>query len=269
MMAVTLTAGAHVHAQETVQVTRSDDKPLSLTLYGAWLQERCDPIMILSHGLNDDGSSLSFMALSFAKKGFNVAVMNHPESNKDTVVGASTEEFIAASHDTYKFKARMLDLSAAYKYATQNCQPEIQVMGGYAMGAALTVLEAGAKSKLPIKGEDRFTAYIALSPQGVGKVFSRAAWTKIVKPMLMMTGTKDDTLDGETYISRLDAFYGLPVSGNKRVGIIKDATHQDLGGNGKRKVQTQMNHFAAEFLTTLSKGQWRSSRMRSIDSRDK
>ncbi len=161
MIAVTLTAATCLHAEEIVQVTRSDDQELSLTLYGAWLQERCDPIMILSHGLNDDGSSLSFMAQSFAKKGFNVAVMNHPESNKDTVAGASTEELIAASHDIYKFKARMLDLAAAHKYATQNCQPNIQVMGGYAMGAALTVLEAGAKSKLPVKGQDRFTAYIA------------------------------------------------------------------------------------------------------------
>ncbi len=85
----------------------------------------------------------------------------------------------------------------------------------------------------------------------------------------MITGTKDDTPDGETYISRLDAFYGLPVSGNKRVGILKEATHQDIGGNGKRKAQTQINNFVEEFLTTLSKGQWRSSRIRSIDSRDK
>ena len=62
------------------------------------------------------------------------------------------------------------------------------------MGAVTVMLEAGAKNIIGVApsaaGLDRFDAYVALSPEGPGIIFSERAWHGIHKPLLVLTGTR-------------------------------------------------------------------------------
>jgi pimeloyl-ACP methyl ester carboxylesterase len=138
------------------------------------------------------------------------------------------------------------------------------VLGGHSMGAALTMFEAGAKGRAPYDGQNRFDAYIAVSPQGLGWAYdSRSAWAAVAGPVLMITGTKDETF-GEDWQTRLVAFRGLPA-GQKRLAIVTGATHLNLGGRGNRKVQGLAAEVAAEFLRQIATG-WEASRLDGKDS---
>jgi len=64
------------------------------------------------------------------------------------------------------------------------------------MGAATVMMQAGALNKLNIAEVPKFTAYIAISPQGSGLIFPENAWNDINQPVLMLTGTQDKELGG-------------------------------------------------------------------------
>ena len=42
-----------------------------------------------------------------------------------------------------------------------------------------------------MKGEDRFDAYVALSPSGPGSIFSADSWSNLHKPLYVLTGTRE------------------------------------------------------------------------------
>jgi pimeloyl-ACP methyl ester carboxylesterase len=127
------------------------------------------------------------------------------------------------------------------------------------MGAALTMFEAGARGRAPYDGRRRFDAYIGVSPQGLGWAYdSRAAWSGVSAPVLMITGTRDETF-GEPWQTRLTAFRGLPP-GQKRLAVIPEATHLNLGGRGNRKAQRLAAEVVQEFLAQIAGG-WGRSRL--------
>jgi pimeloyl-ACP methyl ester carboxylesterase len=123
------------------------------------------------------------------------------------------------------------------------------------MGAATTMFEAGARGTVRYPGGGRFDAYIAVSPQGVGSwaFASRNAWARVDAPVLMITGTRDDGLDGSGWQARLTAFANLPP-GQKRLAVIDGANHFNLGGIGNPAAQRTAGAVAGEFLRQLRTG---------------
>jgi pimeloyl-ACP methyl ester carboxylesterase len=97
------------------------------------------------------------------------------------------------------------------------------------MGAATTMLEAGAEARFGRFGHDRFDAYVALSPQGVGIFWTETSWQAVRKPVLMITGTRDRGADGD-YTTRLEAFRRLPAGAAHRLAIFEDVNHLQLSG---------------------------------------
>jgi pimeloyl-ACP methyl ester carboxylesterase len=97
------------------------------------------------------------------------------------------------------------------------------------MGAATTMLEAGAVARFGRYGSDRFDAYAALSPQGVGIFWTETSWRAVRKPVLMVTGTRDSGPDGD-YTTRLEAFRRLPAGPSHRLAIFEGANHFQLSG---------------------------------------
>ena len=236
--------------QETVLVPRADGRDTPVRLYGDWSAGACPPTVLLSHGLGGAEDGLAYLGAALSGLGMRVAVMGHRESGRRALLrSVIRRDKTQVLRDPASHAARVLDLEAALGLATRACRPALLVLGGHSMGAATTMLEAGARGKVPVRGADRFDAYIALSPQGVGWMFDAGAWAGIVKPVLMVTGTRDHGIDG-AYVTRLAAFAGLPAD-NKRLAILDGATHADLGGRGSEEVQAVVASVVAGFLHQL------------------
>ncbi|MFN7668714.1 MAG: alpha/beta hydrolase, partial [Burkholderiales bacterium] len=128
------------------------------------------------------------------------------------------------------------------------CHATKSVLIGHSMGAATTMMEAGARNTLGIKGTDSFDAYIALSPQGTGSIFPHNAWTDIRRPMLSLTGTRDDELGGASWKTRTEPYMNMPA-GCKWLGVIDGATHMNFAGNGmSRRTEALAAQVIGSFL---------------------
>lgn len=107
----------------------------------------------------------------------------------------------------------------------------------------------------------------ALSPQGVGGAFADGAWRDVRKPVLMVTGTRDRSTEGD-YATRLSAFEGRPP-GQKRIAIISGAGHLQIGGIGSAAVAATVNALVFEFLGHTGDRRWRRSRIDGAEVIDK
>jgi predicted dienelactone hydrolase len=251
---VALGATAIAVFAETITLTRSDGATFAARLSGDW--SRCGATLILSHGLGGDERALGWMDDAASQAGYRMLVMEHRESGPRQLFGFNRhddpETAVLRSPTVWEGRAR--DLTAALAFATADgCDPDPLVLGGHSMGAALTMFEAGARGRAPYEGQDRFDAYLAVSPQGLGWAFdSRSAWSGVQDPVLMITGTQDESYDQDPR-SRLTAFRGLPA-GQKRLAVIPGATHLNLGGLGNRTAQRLAGDVAAEYLRHIATG---------------
>jgi fermentation-respiration switch protein FrsA (DUF1100 family) len=76
-------------------------------------------------------------------------------------------------------------------------------------------------------------AYVAISPQGEGKLLTASSWEGIKRPMLFISGDKDETRNGELASSRLAPYKGA-APGEKYLLWVKDAYHNFGGISGAR-----------------------------------
>jgi pimeloyl-ACP methyl ester carboxylesterase len=217
----------------------------------------CGPAMIISHGFGGNENGNGGLAASMGAQGWRVLVMGHQESGGQAFraaifSGSPKQGILEATTTPLKHQMRFLDLDAAIAEMTRVCRPSLFVLAGHSMGAMTTMLEAGAVSRFGRFGGNRFDAYVAISPQGVGYTYDRGAWARINKPVLMITGTRDQGSDGGLE-TRLSAFDGLPP-GSKRLAIIPNAGHLALAANGNDDVTKAVSAIAIEFLQGLSKG---------------
>jgi alpha-beta hydrolase superfamily lysophospholipase len=241
-------------AAEVVTLTRADGASFAARLSGDW-GRGCPPTLILSHGLGGDERALPWADAAAAAAGFRVLVMEHRESGPQVFRSLRAQggaDGVLVSPEVWEGRAG--DLAAAVAFASRDCRPRPLVLGGHSMGAALTMAEAGARARFPYRGQDRFDAYVAVSPQGRSWAFGGAApWAGVDKPVLMLTGTRDDGFDGTDWTARLAAFEGLPP-GRKRLAVIAGANHFNLGGLGNRGAQRLAGQVTAEFLRMLQLG---------------
>jgi len=168
-----------------------------------------------------------------ADRGWRILALEHVESGPAALAGMTKAEvpghyFRERAGDPHRHQARFADLDAAYREATRSCRPTPLLLVGHSMGATTAMLEAGAYAHFGRLGSDRFDAYVALSPRGAGMLFPADAWQNVDKPMLMVTGPKDASVEGD-WTTRLSAFEGLPA-GRKWLAIVPDASHVDMGG---------------------------------------
>jgi len=165
----------------------------------------CPPLAVISHGAGGSENGYVYLAQALSDEGFTAVVMGHRESGLDALKsGVQTDGIRNAVRDLVADKnaeqARLLDVTAALQWADARCRASFRVLIGHSMGSTTVMLEAGAKNMIkvpaPPTAQDRFDAYVALSPQGPGIVFPDRAWSSIHKPILILTGTRDEGLQG-------------------------------------------------------------------------
>ncbi|WP_088622729.1 hypothetical protein [Oceanicola sp. 22II-s10i] len=218
----------------------------------------CGPALILSHGFGGSSNGLSDLAAAAVFGGWNVWLLDHPESGRDALrdVLAAPDRRAALARavaDPALNAARARDLDHLLATALPRCAALITVFGGHSMGAQTAIIEAGAANGMGVTGSDRFDAYIALSPQGRGERFKPGAWAGIDKPVLMITGTRDTAIEGD-YRTRLSAFEGLPAEGTKWLAIIDGGTHRHMSGRGDDPEAVLVREIVLDFLTGLVNG---------------
>ncbi|MES2392054.1 MAG: alpha/beta hydrolase [Acidobacteriota bacterium] len=249
-------------AQHLVQVPRSDGHQTPLMVYEPTASATCAPLAVISHGAGGSELGLSYLGHFLSQHGFLAVVMGHAESGRRALLAD-----IASQHgtrpgiqylvaDPTAEGDRLLDVSAALTWANQSCKHPFRILLGHSMGAETVTLEAGARNQIGIPstlaGLDRFDAYVALSPQGPGSVYAEHAWASIHKPILMLTGTLDESLNGGPS-DRQVPWHELPgqPSHCQWLGVIDGATHANMGGNGPghEKAEPYITSTIEAFLT--------------------
>jgi len=258
---VPLLACLPLAAQEQVSAPRADGQFTPLLVYPAAGQSSsCAPLAVISHGAGGSENGYRYLAEFMAHHGFTTVAMGHRESGL-AALGSHVRQngvqpsLLALVTDPQAEKARLLDVGAALKWADSQCHAGFRVLLGHSMGAATVMLEAGARNMIgvasPPAGQDRFDAYVALSPQGPGDVFTKHAWGGIHKPMLILTGTRDQSLQGGPE-ARQAPWHDLPGNTGtcQWMGVIDGATHMNFAGTGvgADRVGPMVTHTIASFL---------------------
>lgn len=250
-----------VPAPKRVDVTRSDGHATSLLIYqAAGTISDCAPLAVISHGAGGSEKGYRYLGVAMSQLGYTAVVMGHQESGFAALRADVAEHGIAGGlaalvSDPKAEQARLLDIGAALKWADTQCKSPFRVLLGHSMGAETVMLEAGAKNVLgidpPEGGRDRFDAYVAMSPEGPGIVFPEHAWAGIGKPMLVLTGTRDRSLQGGAK-ARQVAWSDLPGSPSKCqwIGVVDGATHMNFAGVGlgADRVKPLITQTIASFL---------------------
>jgi dienelactone hydrolase len=221
-------------AQQTLTAPRSDGAQTPLRIFEPPV-EGCAPLAVISPGAGGTENGYSYLAQGLRDRGYLAVVMGHRESGPATLRKDIFHEGIHGGlkdmvTDPKLQNDRMLDLTAALRWADQPCHRPYRVLLGHSMGSDTVVFEAGATNKLGVRGEDRFDAYVALSPSGPGSIFTRDSWKAIHKPLFVLTGTRDKGLEG-SWEWRTAPYDGMPP-GCKWLGVIDGATHMNFAGVG-------------------------------------
>jgi len=249
-------------APQQINVPRSDGHETPLRVYpAAGNVPGCAPLAIISHGAGGSEKGLSYLAESLSQLGYTAAVMGHRESGlaalrADMLADGLRPGVQALVADPKAEEARLLDVGAALKWADGQCKVPFRVLMGHSMGAVTVMLEAGAKNIIGVApsaaGLDRFDAYVALSPEGPGIIFSERAWHGIHKPLLVLTGTRDQSLKGGPEARQIP-WHDLPGTASKCqwMGVVDGATHMNFAGNGMgaERVTPLVTQTVAEFLS--------------------
>jgi len=222
-------------AQDLVQAPRQDNALTPLRVYSP-NATGCPPLALISPGAGGNEDGYSYLAKALRDDGWRAIVMGHKESGGAALrsdirqAGAIKSGLQELVSDPAAYNARLMDIAAALKWAGTNCKAPFTALLGHSMGARTVMVEAGAKNNYGVRSRDRFDAYVALSPDGPGPMFPQNAWSGIHKPVLMLTGTQDGSLDGDWH-TRTIPFDSLPA-GCKWLGVIDSATHLNFAGIG-------------------------------------
>lgn len=239
--------------QEVVQLTRADHTVVSISAYGQ-KNGSCRGVAIISPGAGGSHRGYKYLGEAVASFGYLGVVVGHPESGRramrEHTRGAGLRDGLAELiTEPEAYRGRFMDIAAALQWTKSRCaSAQRQVLIGHSMGAATAMMEAGARNKLGIRGGDGFSAYIAVSPQGPGSIFPENAWSGVGKPVLLLTGTRDNELDGGSWETRTEPFKSMPP-GCKWLGVIDGANHMNFAGSGmSRRTEALTSQAIAAFL---------------------
>ncbi len=227
--------------------SRSRDIPVHVTYpEGA---ERF-PVIVFSHGAGGSGETYEPLARFWATHGFAVLAPAHADAlagkGKDPASVSVRESAGDAVSDPTGWEDRARDLAfvAAATAAVEARVPALVGkldegrvgVGGQSYGAFSAMLLAGATVETSKKEKARSfsdplpRAFLLISPPGRGQQgLTDKSWGAVVRPLMIVTGTRDPGVKDQDASWRLDA-YQLSPAGAKYGLFIEGASHLSLTG---------------------------------------
>lgn len=248
---------AAASGQEAVSLPRQDGKPVPVMTYGP--APACRGVAIVSPGAGGSEEGYGYLGEALSSLGYLAVVVGHAESGRQALrdhrQGKGLRAGLASlTTDPEAYRGRFRDIAAAREWAQARCTAGKVILLGHSMGAATTLIEAGARNRLGLRGTDAFQAYVALSPQGAGSIFPVEAWADLRRPVLTLTGTRDDELGGASWEVRTEPYRNMPA-GCKWLGVIDGATHANFAGHGRsRRTEALTVQVITAFLAGVERG---------------
>ncbi len=263
LMAVIVTCPAQAYdplqtiqpAQEYLDLQVVDHKrqrtiPLRVYLPGSQTES---PVIVFSHGLGGSRRGYAYLGRHWSSRGYVVVMLQHPGSDdhvwRDAPLGKQLKALLKAANPK-NFRDRVKDVKAVLDVlSTWNEKKGHPLyrrmdlakvgMAGHSFGALTTQAVGGqsfAGRKLFV--DPRIKAALAMSPslpRHNGAVRAGQAFSQVVIPWLLMTGTEDQSpLQRKVDpASRQAVFEALPP-GSKYLLVLYGAKHATFSGRSLR-----------------------------------
>ncbi|MEZ6197161.1 MAG: dienelactone hydrolase [Planctomycetota bacterium] len=210
------------------------------------------PVVLFSHGLGGSREGSSFLGRHWASRGYVCVFLQHPGSDESVwknVPVLRRREVLSRAASFENSRLRNEDVPAvldqlerwnAEKDHLLKGRLDIEHVGmsGHSFGAVTTQAVSGQSFGLMRRRasyeEKRIDAAIAFSPSSPKAMTAKAAFGGVKIPWLLMTGTEDVSIIGDTDVaSRLAVFPALQKGGKYEL-VLEGAQHHAFTDGGER-----------------------------------
>lgn len=208
------------------------------------------PVIIFSHGAGGSMKGYQYLGKYWASHGYISIHPTHYGSDTSILKMGDRKHNLKAlkkcANDPKIWKSRPKDISFIIDSfdRIQRERPELKDkmdpsnigVAGHSYGAYTAMAVAGMRIDMPGARDvsfkdDRARAFIALSPQGTGQMgIHDSSWIKITDPVMIISGSQDRGMAGQSPSWRLEAYKNLPI-GNKFCVFIEGADHMSFAGS--------------------------------------
>ena len=145
-----ITMGAS--AQEVVSLLRQDQKAVQVATYSP-RGPACLGVAIISPGAGGSEKGYRYLGEAMSSFGYLAIVVGHQDSGRralrEHILSDGLREGLSKLiTDPEAYRGRFMDIAAAKKLAKSRCNAPDSVLIGHSMGAATTMMEAGARTSL-------------------------------------------------------------------------------------------------------------------------
>ena len=206
------------------------------------------PVIVFSHGFGGAGKTYDALARFWATRGFVVLMPDHADSGSPAGKDPAAESVREPAGDSvtdpksWELRARDLAFVVAATAAVEARIPALKGklderhvgVGGQSYGAFSALLLGGITVEAA-KKERNFAdpipkAFLVISPPGKGQQgLTDKSWAGLDRPLLVVTGERDQGSKNQDPSWRLDA-YQLSPPGGKYALFLEGASHLSLTG---------------------------------------
>ncbi len=214
------------------------------------------PVILFSHGLGGSRDGNPYLGQHWSGRGYVVVVMQHAGSDEaiwrdvpmlQRMASMKQAANLQNTLDRFKDVAAVIDELEKWNAADESAlkgRLDLSSIGmsGHSFGAVTTQGVSGQRTALGAKSftDRRIKASVIMSPSSPRLGDPKKSFSDVTIPWLLMTGTDDVAIVGDTDVaSRLAVFPALPP-GNKYELVLESGEHEafsdrDLPGSKKKR----------------------------------
>ncbi|MEA2069432.1 MAG: dienelactone hydrolase [Verrucomicrobiota bacterium] len=202
------------------------------------------PVVLFSHGLGGSRHGNAYLGNHWAARGYVAVFVQHPGSDDSVWKGqkpGNGKKAMEQAATGNNYLLRVKDIPAVLDQLEQWNKTGSHVlkgrmdmerigMSGHSFGAVTTQAVSGQTAGRITFTDPRIKAAIAFSPSSPRRGKTEETFGKVTIPWMLMTGTKDLSVIGNTDLaSRLAVYPALPPGGKYEL-VLHNATHSAFGG---------------------------------------